>query len=371
MDKREKLIILFAVLGMAFYFLIATPQIMDDGTHYQGFTESLARGKLDFKTFYGFHGLSIISVPIFWITGSHMAIIITSEILYLLSLPLAFIIGRKFYVTNKAGVLFMVLILLMPYTYTTMMRGFQEAALLFFVLFTIHGALNKKIWMPLAWAYGGITKPFNLVLFPLFIKDFLNRKKIIWVSIALAIGVIYLGASYYQTGHLVNNAAIGSYDGNFDTGNPPPLVESFAPGLKGFLRAGANLLLHSRKILVSPLIIILGCLSLLLNKDLKLRKELILAIGLNFILVGSLTFSFSKYLLPMAVLLALCSVPYLLKYRWLVFLVIIDSIFVFIPIWNYFGFHFWSNIFIYLIPLYLSAIIYLYGVKSDINHSRS
>src|SRR3989338_9963644 len=180
-----------AMVGMLLYFLLATPVMMDDGFHYEGFTEALAHGKLDFKSFYGFQGLSILSVLIYWLTGSHISIIITSAILYLLSLPLAYLIGKDFYLApsfsadrhkgaglvrdsvpeelhgNKtAGVYFMVLILLMPYTYTTMMRGFQEAGLLFFVLLIIYGAIHEKIWVPISWAIGGIVKPFALVLFP-------------------------------------------------------------------------------------------------------------------------------------------------------------------------------------------------------------
>src|SRR3989344_714404 len=348
---------------MLFYFLLATPIMMDDGSHYEGFTEALARGDLDFKSFYGFQGLSILSVPIFWITGSHISIIISSATLYLLALFLAYFIGRDFYSNKTAGIYFMILILLMPYAYTTMMRGFQEAGLLFFILLIIYGAINKKIWTPVSWAVGGIVKPFALVLFPFFAKDFLDRKKIIWVVVAGMIGIVYLGMSYYQTGHLINNAAINSYQGNFDTGNPPPLIESFAVGVKGFLRVGANLFLHYRKILISPLAIIIGGLALVLKKDLRLRREIILAILLNFILVGGLTFSFSKYLLPMAVLFALASVNYLLKYRWLMILVLADSLFVFWPIWNYFGIDFWSNIYVYLMPYWLAIFIYIYGTR--------
>ena len=118
--------------------------------------------------------------------------------------------------------------------------------------------------------------------------------------------------------------------------------------------------MHFRKIMISPFVIVLGALSLLWNKNLKLRKEIILAIILNFLLVGSLSFSFSKYLLPMTALFALASVGYLLRYRWLMVLVFIDSLFVFLPIWNYFGHNFWSNIYIYMIPLWAAIALFLY-----------
>ena len=382
MFSAESKVIIFVVFLMAVYFIAATPIMNDDGFHYEGFTESLARGDLDFKSFYGFQGLSFFAVPIFWLTGSDISIIIASMIFSLFSIPLAYLVGRDFYnraglpaeASAKAGIYFLILFLLTPYPYTTMMRGFQEAALLFFILLIIYGSLNRKTWTPVAWAVGGIVKPFALVLFPLFIKDLVlvspvdnrlrksiihRRKKVIWLVFALAIGGAYLSASYYQTGHLINNAAIGSYQGNFDVGNPPSLAGSFVPSIKGFLRVGANLLLHFRKIIISPLVILLGALALWYNKELRLKKEIIIAIIFNFLLVGSLTFSFSKYLLPMTTLFALASVSYLLKHRWLMWLVLVDSFFVFLPMWKYFGHNFWPNLFVYLLPFWVAITVFL------------
>lgn len=371
MKKEECYIIILAMIGMAIYFIFGHPVMMDDGFHYEGFAESLANGKLDFKSFYGFQGLSFFAVPIFWLTHSQNSIIIMSAMFSLLSIPLAYFIGKKFYQSSRAGIYFMILFLLMPYPYTTMMRGFQEAALLFFILLIIWASLSKKPWTPVAWAVGGIVKPFALVLLPLFIKEvspadkrhsmsFIRRGRFLWLVLALAIGAAYLGASYYQTGHLINNAAINSYQGNFDAGNPPPLTESFALSFKGYLRVGANLLLYFRKIMIPPVIIVLGALSLLLNRGLKLRKEIILSIIINFVLVGSLTFSFSKYLLPMTTLFALTSVAHLLKYKWFMLLVFIDSLFIFMPIWYYFGRNFWPNIYVYLLPLMFAVMLFAY-----------
>jgi len=370
MDKKELIILGVVIFVMAIYFILATPVMMDDGFHYEGFTESLAKGKIDFKSFYGFQGLSILSVPIYWLIKSKISIIITSAILSLLSIPLAYLIGRDYYENKQAGLYSLILFLLTPFPYTTMMRGFQEAALLFFILLIIYGSINKKIWVPIMWGVGAIVKPFALVLFPLFIKNFWN-KKIIWVLIAMAIGGAYLATNYYQTGVFINNAAIGSYQGNFDTGNPPPLSKSFVFGIKGFLRVGANLLLSFRKIMITPLIILLGALSLLLNKKIRLRFEIISAITLNVLLLSLMSFSFSKYLLPAVALFSLASINYLIKYKWLIVLVLIDSIFVFLPIYNYFGINFWSHIMIYLLPLVCSVLIYGYILKEYYFDTRS
>src|SRR3989338_4142435 len=130
--KREYALITLIMAGMLVYFVLATPAMMDDGFHYEGFAESLANGKLDFKTFYGFQGLSFFAVPIFWLTRSHDSIIIMSAIFSILSILLAYFIGKEFYGNRRAGIYFLILFLLTPYPYTTMMRGFQEAALLFF-----------------------------------------------------------------------------------------------------------------------------------------------------------------------------------------------------------------------------------------------
>ena len=387
-NKIPYLVIVAAIFFMAFYFVAGRMQMNDDGFQYEGFAESLAGGFLDFKSFYGFQGLSFFAVPVFWLTHSHNSIIITSMIFSLLSIPLAYSVGRDFYGSRRAGIYFLILFLLTPYPYTTMMRGFQEAALLFFILLVIYGSVNRKLWTPIAWAVGGIVKPFALTLAPLFLlstlptsqvgngktvdkrhrKSVIHRwKNAIWLLIALGIGAAYLGISYYQTGHLVNNAAINSYQGNFDTGNPPPLVESFTLGVKGYLRVGANLLLHFRKIMISPLVIILGALALWFNKGIRLRKEIIAAIILNFLLVGSLTFSFSKYLLPMTTLFALASVSYLLKYRWLMWLVLVDSFFVFLPIWNYFGHNYWPNIYVYFLPFCVAIVVLLFSRTEKLN----
>lgn len=375
--KREYVLVAVSMVIMLAYFLMAHPALNDDGFHYEGFAESAARGEIDFKSFYGFQGLSFLAVPVIWVTHSSISIIITSIILSLLSLPLAYVVGKEYYRNRRAGLFFMALVLLMPYPYTTMMRGFQEAALLFFVLLIIYGSSKKAVWTPLAWAAGGIVKPFALVLFPLaapiFFKENLKiqrllgleifkkipRRNLIWMGGALLLGGIYLMTSYVQTGHLINNAAINSYQGSFDPGNPPPLAESFSLGGRGFARVAANLFISSRKILLSPLTLLLGILYWWKNKNLRWRKEAALAIMLNLILTGSLTFSFPKYLLPMVVLLALWAVPYLQKYWWLAAAVLIDSVFVFSPIYSYFGRNFWSSRLVFHLPLFLAGVIFL------------
>jgi len=359
-DKKIFLTIIGVVILMVTYFILAHFQMMDDGFQYEGFTESAAMGHLDFKSFYGFQGLSFFAVPIFWLTKSHNSIIMTSVLFVILSVPLLYAIGRDLYGSDKAGIYGVVLFLLMPYPYVTLMRGFQEAALLFFILLIIYGSVNKKIWTPVAWAIGSIVKPFSLVLSPLFLKESLSKRKIKWLVFGILIGLIYLGANFWQTGHFTNDAAINSYQGNFDASNPPPLYKSFVLNTRGFLRIGANLFISSRKIMISPLVIFLGFLALYKNKTAPLRKEVILSVILNILLVGVLTYSFSKYLLPMAVLLSLSSIYYLLKFRWLMIIVFLDSVFVFIAISKYYLSSFWpANSWAFWLPYFCAIFLYV------------
>jgi len=367
MNKKHTILILIVIAVMATYFLIGQPELTDDGFHYQGFTESLARGVVDFKSYYGFMGLSILSVPFFWLTGSHLSIAYTSMFLVLMSVPLVYLIACDIFDSNKAGVYGLIIFLMTPYPYTTLMRGFQEGALLFFILLLIYGSIHKKAWTPLAWALGGIVKPFALILLPLFTTDLWQRKKVKWFFLlGLAIGLIYLAISYYQVGHPINNAAINSYQGSFDTGNPPPLVESFTFGTKGPLRIGANLFLAYRKIMVSPFLILVGLWVLWRDKKFRYRNVFIYSIIINFLLLSFMTFSFSKYLLPATTLISLAAIPFIMKHEWALFVFLADSVTVFLPIWDFFGSEYWPNVWVYLLPLWLAIGIYLMELKTKI-----
>src|SRR3989338_909773 len=361
MNKKHMILIFTVVAVMAVYFLIGQPELTDDGFHYQGFTESLARGVVDFKSFYGFQGLSILSVPLFLLTGSHLAIAYTSMLLVLLSIPLIYLTARDIFDSNEAGIYGLIIFLLTPYPYTTLMRGFQEGALLFFILVIIYASINKKTWTPLVWAFGGIVKPFALILLPLFTVGLWHGRRINgFFLLGLTIGFIYLATSYYQVGHLINNAAINSYQGSFDTGNPPPLEESFTVGIKGPLRIVANLFLAYRKIMVSPFLSLVGLLMLWRNKKFKYRNVFIYSIVINFLLLSFMTFSFSKYLLPATTLISLSAIPFVMKHKWAIFIFLADSVTVFLPIWDFFGINYWSNVWIYLIPFYLGIAVFAY-----------
>lgn len=345
------------------YLLLANPRMMDDGFGYEGFTESLAHGKIDFNSFYGTQGLSILAVPVFWATGSHISIIITSMILVLLSIPLCYMLGKKFWKSQEGGLYYVALFLLTCFPYVTLMRGFVEAAVFFFSILVVYLSLNNSNWTPWAWAFGAIVKPFNLFLFPLFMGNFLNKKRIWFLACGVALGVLYMGINYYQTGHVLNTAILTSYSGDYNTSKNPPLLANFTFGLvdtfKNFARIAANLLVDSRKIMIAPIVTLLGIFGLLEGfKNNPETRKFSYAFILVVLFGGSMLYSFPKYLLPAVAITSLFAVGFLIRYRWLMFLVLAGSINTFLGVFNYHGVDFWSKQIFYL-PIIFAGFLYL------------
>ena len=154
-------------------------------------------------------------------------------------------------------------------------------------------------------------------------------------------------------------AATGAYSGTFDAGHIPSLTKSFTLDWKTWARVPANLFIATRKIMVSPFVIFLGIISLWKFKTVPLRKPIMLAILLNVLLIGAMTYAFPKYLLPMTTLLTLLAIPMIVRYPMLIWLVFLDSLTVFIPIYTYFGHNFWSPV-IFWIPFALAICTYVY-----------
>ena len=110
--NRDKAAILLIMAGMAIYFLLGRIVLMDDGVMYQGFAEALSRGVVDFRSYYGFQGLSILAVPIIWLTQSPNSIVFTSVIFTILSIPLMYLLARNLHASHQAGIIGVILFLL-------------------------------------------------------------------------------------------------------------------------------------------------------------------------------------------------------------------------------------------------------------------
>ena len=131
---------------MLVYFVVATPVMMDDGFHYEGFAESLAGREAGFQIILWISRPFFFAVPVFWLTRSHDSIIIhLSAIFSLLSIPLAYFIGKKNFIrVPRAGIYFLILFLLMPYPYTTMMRGISGSSAFVLCSFDCLRQLKQK-----------------------------------------------------------------------------------------------------------------------------------------------------------------------------------------------------------------------------------
>jgi hypothetical protein len=359
MDRKATLILCSVIILMTAYLLVSVPHLLDDGFQYEGFAEALARGNLDFSSYYGFQGLSILAVPIYWLTSSPISIIITSMILSLLSIPLAYGIGKI------PGV---IIFLLTSYPFMTMLGGFQESALLFFILLVIYGAKQEKVWSGLAWGFGSIVKPFTLSLVPLFLKN--NKKIIVFFVIGILIGVAYGAVNYMQTGHFVTLAASGTYEGVFDPSNIPPLEKSFTLDWKSWARVVANLFVPSRKIMLAPALIVIGAWSLWSTRKEQWSKRVMTSIALNILMVGPITYAFPKYLLPAAVLFAISAIPLLAKRPILWIVVFVDSALVFVANYNYFAKSFWSPDILGWMPFVIAIILCIYEIAHHYSHAQ-
>ena len=110
------------------------------------------------------------------------------------------------------------------------------------------------------------------------------------------------------------------------------------------------------------LLVFLGALSLWQTRREPWSRKVIYAVFLNILLVGPITYAFSKYLLPMTVLLGLSAIPLLLRYPILWAIVFVDSIWVFSANYDFFGKNFWDPSIIALAPFVLAAILCIYYV---------
>ena len=117
--------------------------------------------------------------------------------------------------------------------------------------------------------------------------------------------------------------------------------------------------------MVSPFLVLAGLYVLWKQRDFKYRYHFWLAIGLNFLLLSMMTFSFSKYLLPATTLISLAAIPFIMKHRWAMLVFLADSLTVFWPIWKFFGHVYWSNVYVYLLPYYLALLVFMLGYLTE------
>lgn len=125
--------------------------------------------------------------------------------------------------------------------------------------------------------------------------------------------------------------------------------------------------MESRKIMISPIVAVLGLIGMIKYfRDARTKKFIFAFLSLALFL-ALLLYSFPKYLLPNIVITSLFAIPFLIRYKWLMPLILADSIFVFWAIFQHHGHAFWSARIFYL-PIVYAGTLYIFIL---LNHERS
>ena len=187
-------------------FLAATPFPQDDHFFFQRFIEALAAGNLDL-TIPGFHGMNILAVPWYLISGSPIAQIEFQMFSGMLLPLLAFLAGWKLFNSLWHGVVLATIIALMPFHSFSSLRGWMVATYNCLVFLTIYGAAKGARWTWFTWGFSIISLPFSVALFPLLVYLTPASKKVWWVKYrhiiyGLLIPVVYVLIQYSQAGQI-------------------------------------------------------------------------------------------------------------------------------------------------------------------------
>lgn len=189
-----------------------------DGQEYLAFVKSLAEGKIDF-THYGCHGQSIMSLPVYLITGSDLSVVYTSFILLFLSSVLLYKLGARLFNSPVVGVLLFVCLWELPGIWQDMLSGCTAAGIVFATSINMYLCMTKNKLAYLTLPLGLLFRPYLICLFPMLLYDMQNRNwwslyKNILLYIGVQIVTAYCFISYQQTGKLFNVWALG-HEGSF------------------------------------------------------------------------------------------------------------------------------------------------------------
>ena len=279
-------------------FVSATPFPQDDHFFFQQFIETLATGKLDLSI-PGFHGMNILAVPWYLISGSPIAQI-EFQMFSGMILPLfAFLAGWKLFKSLWYGIVLATIIVLMPFHSFGSLRGWMVATYNCLVFLTIYGAAKGARWTWFTWGFSIISLPFSVALLPLLLYLTPSSKKAWWwryrhIGYGLLIPVIYVLLQYMQVGH-INVGVHQEFDQSNVWSGPGRIFLNAAHSLQIMFsvhnyyfiepaRTGHGNMMHT-----TPILIFLGLYALLQPKQffkdrmfpLALLLGALIGIGLN------------------------------------------------------------------------------------------
>ncbi len=348
---RHYSVLAIAVLSLILLFVFSEIALMDDGISYARFTRTLAEeGRMDFVNNTGAMGLPFLSIPIYLLTGSDNSIVYTSMILAILSIPLIFCVTKKLFDSERAGVYAVLLFLLMPAPYVSLLRGLVETATVFSILLFLYFLLKKSRLTPVVYCLSCIVKPFNFCLLPLFLRDFLSKKKILFLAASALIGLGYLTINYMQTGEILHAFVPASeiiYENRI-----PEFAENFHFELRNFLSIISHLFAPEHGAAIAPIVIVIGIYGIF-----KKQRKWLWVIAINIIFVSLLAASLPKYLLPTIVLSLIFAAELISRHIKLFPLVLVNSVSVFLYINETSSALYWSKGEVWFLLTFVAVIL--------------
>jgi len=305
---------------------------ISDAAAYRLFTQKIVdEGVFDFSLV-GCMGQSIVSTPVYLLTGSPYHYNITSAILFVLSVLLMFKTASLLY-DRKAGIAAAVIFSTMPIFYEEIISGMSTPGIAFMAVLCLYLYVIESKLLPLCFWVSLTFKPFLFALFPLVI---LARKKGTFYYLSWACGLCLLGlyfyGSYLDSGKIYNVWSQGS-------GCGASLSQSITTSAGGYIKNMFRFVLDCvvvfdytqwpvYRAIVSPIVVAVGCIEVV-----RLRQKAFLwCFALGFFLYILPTYSFIRYAMPLFCIAIIAASPLIVRSRDLILSTVVTTL----PLWYFF-----------------------------------
>ena len=309
-------------------YALCRVRLVDDGLAYQAVAESpFAQGFLDLSQT-GFHGASILAMPIFALTRSPHAVAWLGILLSAAN-PWLMLAAARRAAGLRAAFIAPLLYLLMPGVIWEPIKGHINTVFAFFILLTAWLSLRGSCLAPVAWGYSIIVKPFAAALAPLWLR---RRPRgfgsMALIALGVAVPILYIAATYAQTGGLATAYSAAAAE--------PGIAHSLSLALhRNVARIAVNLVVAGDwnlrdgygtvRAIAPPSLFVIGLWALWKRRQDGWPRRAALAILLNLLMVAVMNHLFAKYLLPAVLLASVAAAAILAELPWLGLLVAVDA----------------------------------------------
>jgi len=309
-------------------FFATTIHPMDDHFNYQRFIESLAQGNVDFSI-PGFQGSSFLAAPLHVLLQSPLTHIYFQILCAILLIPVSYWAIKKLLNDRFMAIVFMYILALSPMLYFIAFRGFTGASYHLMILLGIGLLGITSAWSWLPYGISMIIKPFPVALAPLFLlwrkqkkkQSFLTKG---WVQLGLAliIPLAYVLAEYAQIGRILvgSHTELNAASAFVWTRVPFNLAHGIQMlfSVHNFYFPDPSLTQQTNMVHTSPILMMLGMLSLLTPqlcwKDKRLARALGFSFVLAFIFPALLDHMDHFYMEVSVIILVIASLPVIKKF---------------------------------------------------------